>query len=133
MAGLRAGAALGRPDLLAKLRKLGAGALPVTGMVGAQTSLMVKTLVPQRRKMLKEIRNDVFSFLDKNKFSFIPSESNCFMLDAKRPGGELVKAMAKEKVFIGRVWPAMPTYARVTVGTVDEMGKFKAALLKATA
>jgi histidinol-phosphate aminotransferase len=133
MAGLRAGAALGRPDLLAKLRPLGAGALPVTGMVGAHASLQVKTLIPQRRKMMKEVRNDVFSFLDKNKFSFIPSDSNCFMLDAKRPGAELVKAMAKEKVFIGRVWPAMPTYARITVGTAEEMAKFKAALVKVTA
>lgn len=133
MAGLRAGAALGRPDLLAKLRPLGAGALPVTGMVGAQASLQVKTLIPQRRKMMKDIRNDVFSFLDKNKFQFIPSDSNCFMLNAGRPGAELVKAMAAEKIFIGRVWPAMPAYARVTVGTQDEMDKFKSALLKVAA
>jgi histidinol-phosphate/aromatic aminotransferase/cobyric acid decarboxylase-like protein len=52
------------------------------------------------------------------------------MLDAKRPGGELVKALAVEKIFIGRIWPSMPTYARVTVGTADEMAKFKTALLK---
>jgi histidinol-phosphate aminotransferase len=130
MAGLRAGAALGRPDLLAKLRPLGAGALPVTGMVGAQASLQVKTLIPQRRKMMKDIRNDVFSFLDKNKFQFIPSDSNCFMLNAGRPAAELVKVMAAQKIFIGRVWPAMPTYARVTVGAQDEMDKFKSALLK---
>jgi histidinol-phosphate aminotransferase len=45
----------------------------------------------------------------------------------------LVKAMAKEKVFIGRVWPSMPTYARITVGTAEEMAKFKSALLKVTA
>jgi histidinol-phosphate/aromatic aminotransferase/cobyric acid decarboxylase-like protein len=38
--------------------------------------------------------------------------------------------MQKEKVYIGRVWPAMPTYARVTVGTREEMAKFKTALLK---
>ena len=42
MAGLRAGAALGRPDLIAKLRGYGAGALPVTGMVGAIASLKVQ-------------------------------------------------------------------------------------------
>ncbi len=80
--------------------------------------------------MLKDIREDVFSFLDKHNFSFVPSSSNCFMLDAKRPGGELVKALAVEKIFIGRIWPSMPTYARVTVGTADEMAKFKTALLK---
>ncbi|MEJ7616360.1 MAG: aminotransferase class I/II-fold pyridoxal phosphate-dependent enzyme [Pyrinomonadaceae bacterium] len=130
MAGLRAGAAIGRPDLIAKLRSYGAGALPLTGMVGATASLNTATLIPERRKMNKDIRNDVFSFLAKQKFSFVPSDSNCFMLDAKRPGKELVAAMAKEKVYIGRVWPAWPTHTRITVGTREEMAKFQTALLK---
>jgi histidinol-phosphate/aromatic aminotransferase/cobyric acid decarboxylase-like protein len=133
MAGLRAGAALGRPDLIAKLRPYGAGALPVTGMVGAAESLKVKNLIATRRKAMRDVRDETFNFLDKNKFSFIPSDSNCFMLDAKRPAGELVKAMAKEKIFIGRVWPAMPQHTRITVGTADEMAKFQKALLKVTA
>jgi histidinol-phosphate/aromatic aminotransferase/cobyric acid decarboxylase-like protein len=133
MAGLRAGAALGRPDLLAKLRPAGAGMMPVTGMVGGTASLQVKTLVPERRKALKQVREDTFAFLEKHNFSFVPSVSNCFMLNAKGPGGDLVKKMAAEKVFIGRVWPAMPDYARITVGTADEMAKFKAALLKVMA
>lgn len=133
MAGLRAGAAIGRPELLAKIRSYGAGALPVTGMIGAMTSLKVKTLVPERRKLNKQIRDDVFAFLDKHNFSFVPSDSNCFMLDAKRPAAELVKAMAQEKVFIGRVWPAWPTHCRITVGTAEEMQTFQKALLKVMA
>ncbi|MFN9891735.1 MAG: aminotransferase class I/II-fold pyridoxal phosphate-dependent enzyme, partial [Acidobacteriota bacterium] len=63
MAGLRAGAAIGRPDLIAKLSSYGAGALPLTGMVGAHASLKVPTLVPQRRKLIGDTREDVFSFL----------------------------------------------------------------------
>jgi len=130
MAGLRAGAAIAKPELLAKMRPYGAGALPVTGMIGALASLNSKTLVPERRKMNKQIRDDLFSFLDKKNISFVPSSSNCFMMDAKRPAGELVKAMAQQKVFIGRVWPAWPTHTRITVGTADEMEKFKTALVK---
>jgi histidinol-phosphate aminotransferase len=130
MAGLRAGAAIGRPDLIARLTPFGAGALPVTGVAGATASLKLKTLIPERRKLNKDIREDVFNFLAKKNYSFVPSDSNCFMLDAKQPGKQLVEAMAKEKVFIGRVWPAMPTYTRITVGTRDEMAKFQAALLK---
>jgi len=130
MAGLRAGAALGRPDLIGKLRNFGAGALPVTGMVGATASLKVKTLVPERRKIIKDIREDMFSFLEKNKIEFVPSVSNCFMLNAKMPARRLVNAMQKEKIYIGRVWPAWPTHARISIGTKDEMAKFKTALLK---
>ena len=35
--------------------------------------------------------------------------------------------MQKEKVYIGRVWPSWPTYVRVSIGTQEEMNKFKTA------
>jgi histidinol-phosphate aminotransferase len=130
MAGLRAGAAMGRPDLIAKLMGYGAGALPMTGMVGATASLKVKNLVPERRRAVKDVREDVFAFLQKNNVTFVPSVSNFFMLDAKTPARRLVEAMKKEKIYIGRVWPTWPTYARVSVGTKEEMARFKTALLK---
>jgi histidinol-phosphate aminotransferase len=130
MAGLRAGAAMGRPDLIGKLRNYGAGALPLTGMVGATASLKSRNLVPERRKVIKDIREDVFGFLQKNNISFVPSVSNCFMLDTRMPARRLVNAMRKEKIYIGRVWPAWPTYARVSIGTREEMAKFKTALIK---
>lgn len=130
MAGLRAGAAIARPDILAKISQFGAGALPVTGMVGAIASLKSKTLVAERRKIIADIRSDVFEFLDKKGMTFLPSESNKFMLDVKRPGQEVVKAMAAEKIFIGRVWQAWPTHVRVSIGTKEEMEKFKTAIVK---
>jgi histidinol-phosphate aminotransferase len=133
MAGIRAGAALGRPDLLRKITNWSAGALPVTGMVAATASLKSKTVVPERRKIIGDVREDVFSFLDKHNFKYVPSVSNKFMVDVKRPGGEIIQAMSKEKIYIGRVWPSWPTYVRVSVGTQDEMNKFKAAFLKVMA
>ena len=63
----------------------------------------------------------------------MPSVSNKFMVDVKRPGGEIIEAMRKENVYIGRVWPSWPTYVRVSIGTQDEMKKFKAAFLKVMA
>jgi histidinol-phosphate aminotransferase len=133
MAGLRAGAAFGRPDLLDKIDGFSHGMLPITGMVAASASLQQKTLIPERRKIIAGVREDTFNFLEKNKFHYVPSVSNCFMVDVKRPANEIVLAMRKEKVYIGRVWPAWPTYARVTVGTGDEMKKFQTAFQKVMA
>ena len=134
MAGLRAGAAIGRPDLLKKMTGYGAGALPVTGMIGASTSLKVKGLVAERRKIIGDNREDVFAFLHKHNFTFVPSESNKFMVDVKRPGQEVIMAMAQnDHVYIGRVWPVWPTYVRVSVGTREEMERFKTAFLKVMA
>lgn len=133
MAGLRAGAAIARPDLIEKLAGFSAGMLPITGMAAASASLMQKNLVPERRKIIGDVRQDTLAFLEKNKFKYVPSVSNCFMVDTGRPGAETVMALRKEKVYIGRVWPVWPTYVRVTVGTADEMKKFQAAFLKVMA
>jgi histidinol-phosphate/aromatic aminotransferase/cobyric acid decarboxylase-like protein len=130
MAGLRAGAALARPDLLEKLGGWGATMMPITGMVAATASLQNKDLVSTRRKMIAQVREDTFNFLEKNNYKYVPSVSNCFMVDTGKPGMETVMAMRKENVFVGRVWPAWPTHVRVTVGTADEMQKFQVAFKK---
>ncbi len=133
MAGIRAGTALGRPDLLAKMRPYGSGMLPITGLVAATASLRAKGLVEERRAINKKIRENVLAFLEKKQIKYIPSESNKFLMEAGRPGAELTRALAAEKVFIGRTWPVYPTMVRVTVGTQEEMDKFKAALTKVMA
>jgi len=130
MAGLRAGAAIARPDILEKIKPFSSGMMPVTGMVGATASLKTKNLVETRRKIMGDVRNDTFDFLTKKNVEFIASESNCFMLNAKRPGHEFGAAMAKEKVYIGRVWPVWPEWVRVTIGTKEEMQKFQEAFSK---
>ena len=45
-------------------------------------------------------------------------------------GGEGIRAMAAQKVYIGRVWPSWSTYVRVTVGSREDMARFKDAWLK---
>src|SRR5439155_22319209 len=133
MAGIRAGFAMGRPDLLEKLRPYDAGMLPVTGLACATASLRVRSLVAERRAQMKQVREDTFEYLEKKKIAYIPSKANFFMMEVNRPGTEFGKAMADNKVIIGRVWPVWPTKVRVTVGTQEEMNKFKAAVDKVMA
>ncbi len=131
MAGLRCGFAIARPDLLEKaMARGGQNFMPVTAIVAATASLKDSTLVAERRRINATIRQQTFQWLDRNGFSYIPSQSNCFLVDTKRPGKEVRDAMAKENVLIGRSWPVMPTYVRVTVGTQPEMEKFRAAFQK---
>jgi histidinol-phosphate aminotransferase len=128
MAGLRAGAALGRPDLLQKLRGFGGlNFMPATGMAGAIASLKNKTLVAQRRKAAADVRADLFAWLDRKGHAFLPSEANMVLIDTRRPGPQTTAALLKHKVAVGRSWPALPNHVRVTIGTRDEMAKFKAA------
>jgi histidinol-phosphate aminotransferase len=130
MAGLRAGAAFGRPDLLEKIRNFGAGALPVTGMVGATASLKAKGLVESRRKIIGQIREETAEWLDRKGYSVMPSEANMLMIDVRRPGRQVFDAMLKEKVAIGRSWASMPNHVRISIGTRDEMAKFRTAFAR---
>ena len=133
MAGLRAGVALARPDILEAFRGFGTGFLPTTGMVGATVSLQVKDLVATRRKIITDVRDDVMGWLDGRGYRSVPSVSNKFMLDVKRPGREVTAALAREKVYVGRSWPIWPNHIRVTVGTREEMEKFKQAFARVIA
>lgn len=131
MAGLRCGFAIARPDLLEKIMQAGGwNFMPITAVVAATASLKDADLVPERRRINASIRQETFQWLDRNGYSYIPSESNCFLLDTRRPGKQAIDAMATQKVFVGRVWPVMPTYVRITVGTRDEMSLFQAAFQK---
>jgi histidinol-phosphate aminotransferase len=127
MAGLRCGFAIGRPDLLAKIQTYGMNSMPILAVAAATSSLQVPDLVPQRRKINTDIREATFSWLTANNYKFIPSQTNCFMVDTGRPGREVMAAMAQKNVYIGRVWPIMPTWVRITVGTRSEMDKFQVA------
>ena len=127
MAGVRCGFVVGRPDLLQKLTFYGQNAMPIMAVAAANASLEDANIIPQRKKINADIRSQTFDWLTANNYSFIPSVSNCFMLDTKRPGKEVLAAMAAKNVYIGRVWPIMPTYVRITVGTHSDMQKFQVA------
>jgi histidinol-phosphate aminotransferase len=126
MAGIRMGFAIARPDILAKLTPLGGqNSLPITAIAAAKASILDKDLVPTRKKIIGDIRTENLAWLKSKGYSVTPSVSNCFMLDVKRPGGEVLAAMAKKDVYIGRIWPAWPTSVRITVGTSEEMAVFQ--------
>ena len=118
----------GAGDVPADAGRLGEATIP--GLAAASASLKEAQLVPQRQRVNREIRSSVFAWLDQNGYSYVPSQSNCFMLNAKRPAKEIIDAMATQNVHIGRSWPVWPTYVRITVGTKPEMDQFQTAFHK---
>ncbi len=128
MAGIRCGVALGRPDLLAKLAYYGQNPMPVTALVAARASLADPDLVPSRKKIIGDVRRDTIAWLQSSGYKVIGEpHSNCFMIDTGRDGHGVIAAMQKQNVYIGRIWPVWPNVVRVTVGTSDDMSKFKVA------
>ncbi len=133
MAGIRAGIAYGRPELLQQLGKFGKpGNLSVLAMACAAASLKANaTVIPERIATNKKNRELAYAQMDKLGVKYIPSNTNFFMM--KVPGMTAVQvgaALAAKKIHVAGAtrWPEWPDQIRVTVGTWDEMTKFNAAL-----
>ena len=128
MAGIRCGFAVARPDLLARLKPFGQNAMPITGSAAARASLEDANLVPERRKIIGDTRRDTIAWLKANGYKVIGDpQTNCFMIDTGRDGKAVFAAMKAKNVLIGRTWPIWPNAVRVSVGTPEEMAKFKVA------
>jgi histidinol-phosphate aminotransferase len=132
MAGMRAGAAYGRPDLLEQLGKFGrTGNLSVVTMACAAASLKANaTIIPERIAINKKNRDLAFEHMDKIGVSYIPSVSNFFMMSVKgMTGTQVGAAMSAKKISLANRWASeWPEHIRVTVGTYEEMGRFNTAL-----
>jgi histidinol-phosphate aminotransferase len=81
----------------------------------------------------REAKTFVTFELDKMGYQQIPSQANFIMFDCKRPVTPLIQAMKQRKVRVGRLFPALPTYMRLTIGKKSEMEKFVDAFKQVTA
>lgn len=128
MAGLRCGFALARPDLLEKLRQFGENFMTIMGSGPANASLADAELVPKRKKIIGDTRRETIAWLREKGYKVIgDSQSNCFMIDTGREGRGVMHAMRQKDIYIGRTWPVWPNAVRITVGTREEMAKFRTA------
>jgi histidinol-phosphate aminotransferase len=128
MAGIRCGFAVGRPDLLAKMMPFGQNPMVITGSAAANVSLQDAELIPTRKKIIGDTRRQTIAWLKENNYKVVgDSQSNCFMIDTGRNGRGVITAMQAKNVYIGRTWPVWPNAVRISVGTPEEMAKFRTA------
>jgi histidinol-phosphate aminotransferase len=128
MAGIRCGLAIGRPDLIAQLQPYYQNAMPITALAAARASIADPDLIPTRKKWIADTRTATLAWLKANGYKVVGEpHSNCFMIDTGRDGHGVIAALKEQKVYIGRIWPVWPNAVRVSVGSPDDMEKFKVA------
>jgi len=126
MAGLRVGFAAARPELTDKLRPLVMNVISIVGARAAVAALKdSKMLVPERRAALASTRRDVCSWLRERELKFIEPQANFMMIDVRRNAREFIEKMPKFGVAPGRPFPPLDNLLRVTIGTDQDMAKFK--------
>jgi histidinol-phosphate aminotransferase len=125
MAGLRAGYAVAQPEVIKTLdRQKAYDSMSVMALVAARASLADTAHVAEGRKRNAATKSALVARLQKMGYSVLPSEANFLMIDLRREVKPVIGALRERQVQVGRVFPAMPKYLRVTVGTPEEIDKF---------
>jgi histidinol-phosphate aminotransferase len=128
MAGLRCGYCVGNAALLGQMRQHQTwDSVNIMALAAANASLADKAHVEQGRKRNTDSKKFVYGELEKLNVKWIPSEANFMMIDLGKPARPISSALRGRNIEVGRIFPALPNFLRVTIGTRPQMESFVAA------
>jgi len=127
LAAMRLGYALARPDLLSEMRTFQTGSVNVAVRFAGASVLKDTANADKVKRLNTEIRNKVTAELKSLGYNSLPSQANFFMLHTRREVQGVIEDFRKKNISVGRPFPPMTQYLRVSVGTAEEMDKFMTA------
>ena len=128
MAGARAGFGCARPDLIAAMNDFMDNIIPVLGLRAATAALGEQaTLIPERRKKNARVRGELCQWLRGQGISYIEPHANFVMIDVGRDVRAFGSEMRSKGIAVGRPFPPLDRMLRVTVGTDEDMARFRTA------
>lgn len=134
MAGMRLGLTFAHPDLHKRMMRYDGnqvtGTLPMTAVACGNAAYTQFDRIKERRREMIAAREDTILHLRRRGLVVHSgSQANMIMVDWKtRSAAEMQKAVLSKGVQIGRNWPIWPTASRVTIGSAEDMAKFKLAV-----
>ena len=129
LAGMRLGYAVAAPDKIAALRRHATtNNANAAVLAAALASLAEPGHVASVRTRMNGTRRALCAELERDGRSFIPPHANFVMIDLGRDVAPVIAAFREHKILVGRTFPSMPTWLRVSVGTEAESAAFLAAL-----
>jgi len=127
MAGLRCGYCVTQQANVQRMRAHQIfDSVNIMALVAALASLKDAEQVARGRKLNSQVKKGICTELDTLGYRYIPSHANFMMIDLRRDARPVLNAMRSRGVEVGRLFPALPTFMRVTIGTGPEMKLFLA-------
>jgi histidinol-phosphate aminotransferase len=126
MAGLRAGFACAPPELIAKMAPFRNNVISIVTVRAVLSALAeAQTILPERRAKLNGRRRELCAWLREHDVPYIEPHANFIMMDVGRDSREFISAMPPKGVAVGRPFPPMTNFLRVSIGTDRDMAKFR--------
>lgn len=122
LAGQRIGYGLMQPAMVAKLRRFNSGGgINLLGVVAASASLRDPRHVGVMRGKIKAGRDALIAELTKLGRPYAVPQTNFVFFDCGMPVTDFIAKMRAENIVIGRPFPPLTRWARISIGLPDEM------------
>jgi len=134
MAGLRAGYAIAHRDTVRRLQgwRLGSGVNALAAAAAAATIGDHEHIALEQRRN-REAKAFTRAFFEKSGYTVGISEANFLMIDLRRDIRPVRDACRREGIAVGRPFPPLTSWLRISIGTMDEMQKATEVLRKVLA
>ena len=136
LAGLQLGYVLAPRALALRLSRAGVGAprsLNLLAVVAASAALGDQSFVSKVRTHVKAERAAWNSLLSELRLRQTHSHGNFVFFETGRPHADFAARMLAERVAIGRAFPPLDTWARVSIGLPDENRRARSAVKRVLA
>jgi histidinol-phosphate aminotransferase len=125
MAGLRCGYCVTQSANIGRMKTHQTwDSVNIMALVAALASVKDADHVARGRQLNSEVKKSVCAELDTLGYRYIPSHANFMMIDLRREVRPVIDALRSRGVEVGRLFPALPNFMRVTIGTNSEMKQF---------
>lgn len=129
LAGMRLGYAVGSPETIRRLGEFASwDNVNAAVLSAALACLRDSGLVAERRRVMNGTRRWLCAELDRQRRRYIPSEANFLMIDVGGDVAPVIAAFRERGIHVGRRFPSMATWMRISVGKPEEMRAFAEAL-----
>jgi len=124
MAGMRIGFAIAPPDMIDEMGAYSTGTVNALARWGAVAAMEDEEAERKVIDHTRHWRDKTIVDLAALGYESIPSQTNFFMVNLRRPVAPVRRAFRERQVAVGRDFPPMLDHLRVSIGSEEEMGRF---------
>jgi histidinol-phosphate aminotransferase len=130
LAGIRLGYLVARPDITAKLSERVVANTNIMAIEAGKAALSDSEFYQFSLNKNKEARNSIENTLNQLKLPYLPSQANFVFFHANQDASALAKKMLEKGIIVGRPFPPLNDWCRVSTGTIEEVKFFNEALIE---
>jgi histidinol-phosphate aminotransferase len=122
MAGMRAGYAIAQPKTLELMREYHSNSgMSAMTMAAAVASLTDVVNMERNRSLNREVRRKTVDAFESAGYKVAASDANFIFVNLKRDSKGFQESCRQKGILVGRSFPPLVNWARVSIGTAEEM------------